>query len=408
MAEGGGGGPEIQQPVQERVDPVKEYATAVDSWFNLFYRLGWATRPRLAGVPTPLINPQMTERSLHTRFERARLYKDLVKERALQRKMQARIKVAKVDWVGINRLKQDLDTFDRQFLNQGDLSIDIPELGIQGSRYAVVELPSRKEVAQSKPPIFLVPALSGDLNGVAPLMREAALQGRRVVTVGYPESFMGKTTEAFAQASQISPNFEPHTTYFKKAIEALLGTEGDIELWGYSTGGGLVTEILNDPRFQQRVTNAVIIAPGGSVEQSKRDVIKGVLHEVKEVFKRPKSIGDTVVAYARKLPIEAVHKKLRDRIFFSTLFNKVGKRVNSWEGIKVKEGGKVIIVTGQKDEITKSYQADQELLGLSNPQINLLDIQKGSHLSPLTQARTVVGKIAEIRDNPQAPHHTLL
>lgn len=411
----GGGGPEAQQPVQieepiqEKVDPVKEFANLAEAnWFDLFHSLGRTTDKRLAGASTPSVNPQKVERSLHTRVERARLYKDLVKERTLQRKTQSRIKVAKVDWAEINRYKHDLDTFDRQFLNQGNFSIDIPGLGIQGSRYVVVELPSKKEIANSNPPIFLVPALSGDLTGVAPLIREATLQGRKVICVGYPESFMGKTTDAFAQASQNSPNFEPHTTYFKKAIAALVGPQGDLELWGYSTGGGLVTEILNDPDFQQRVSNAVIIAPGGSVEQSRLDVIKGVLHEFKEVFKRFGSIHDTAVTYARKTPLEAAHQALRNKIFFSTLFNKVGRRVNSWEGIKVREGGKIVIVTGRRDEITKSYKVNQDLSQSPNSQIRLLEFSKGSHVFPLTAAREVMEKIAEVRDNPQASRYTTI
>lgn len=411
MAEGGGG-PEIQQPVQEIVDPVKEYATAAGNWFELFYHLGLTTRPRLAGAtPKPIepheqifqaeldreastspINPHGVERSLHTRAERAKLLKGL--------------KSGKINSPEVNKLKFNLDEFDRQFLNQGNISIDIPELGIQGSRYVMIELLSKKEAAESKPPIFLVPALSGDLTGVAPLMREAALQGRRVVVVGYPESFMGKTTETFAQEAQASPSFEPHTTYFKKAIEALLGTTEDIELWGYSTGGGIVTEILNDSKFQQRVANAVIIAPGGSVNQSKMDIVKGVLHEVKEVLRRPKGIQDTAVAYARKLPIEKAHKELRDKIFYSTLFNKVGKEINPWGGIKVKEGGKIVVVTGRKDEITRSYRVNQDLLRLPNSQIALLEFSQGSHLFPLTQAEFVVRKIAEIRDNPQQSRFT--
>ena len=164
MAEGG---VEIRQPVQEKVDPVIEFATAADKLINLFNLVGWATRRRLAG----------------------------------------------------------------------------------GSK---------------DNPLFFVPALSGDLNGIRPLMRETALQGRRVITVGYPESFMGKTTEAFANASRASVNFEPHTTYFKQAIENLVGPNGDFELWGYSAGAGLVTEILQDHKFQQRVANAVIIAPEAS------------------------------------------------------------------------------------------------------------------------------------------------
>ncbi len=380
-------GIKVQQPVQEKVDPVKEYATAADNWFNLFHFLGQATdRRSIGGV----------ERSLSTRIERANLLKGLKRGRVGRAISE------------INVIKHDLDAFDRGFLNQGRLQVEMASLGVQESQYVVVELPGKKE-ALSKPPIFLIPALSGDLNGVRPLVREAALQGRKVITAGYPESFMGKTTDAFAQASLESPNFEPHTTYFKQAIEALVGKEGDFELWGYSTGGGVVQEVLQDPQFQQRVTNAVIIAPGGSVEQSKVAVIKGILHEFAGVIKNNRGIHDTVVAYAKKLPIDDIHKKLRDKIFFSSLFNKVGKKINSWGGVRVKESGKIIVATGRNDQITKSSRIIEDLR--NNPatnQFTILDFPQAFHISFLTEAESVVGKIAKIRDNPQASRYTLV
>lgn len=371
------------QPIQEAADPVKEYAIAAENWFNLFYRLGAATDRRVVnGV----------ERSLATRVERASLLKDL--------------KAGKVTRAEVDAIRHDLDDFDREYLNQGRLSVDMAELGVQQSQYIAVELPSKREAATEKPPIFLIPALSGDLNGVRPLVREAALQGRRVITAGYPESFMGQVTDAFAKASLESVNFEPHSSYFKKAIQTLVG-EGDFELWGYSAGGGLAAELLNDPELQQRVTNAVIIAPAGSIEQSKADVVKGVLHEFKEVLKNPRNIYDTVVTYARNGPMEAEHKKLRDKIFFSALFNKVGKRINAWEGMRVQEGGKIIIATGRKDEITKSYRImDGSLNSSANSQFRLLDDSQASHLSFLTEASSLVSHIASIRDNPQAPQIT--
>lgn len=396
----GGGGSEIQQPVQEKVDPVKEYTTNVvaQKWFDLLHFLGRTTDKKLAGTPLPSVNPQKVERSLHTRFERGKFHREIKSG-----------KKGPADLAEMQRYQLDLDAFDRQFLNQGNIFINIPGLGKQVSRYTIIELPSKKEIAESRPPIFLVPALSGDLTGVTPLLREAALQGRKVISVGYPESFMGITTEAFAQASENSQNFEPYTTYFKKAIEAVLGDKGDFELWGYSTGGGLVTEILHDPKFQQRVANAVIIAPGGAVEQSKRSVKLGALHEVVHMIKRIGNFQDTAMGYNRKdSPIDKAHKELRDRIFNSSLFNKVGKKINDWVGMKVKEGGKIIVVTGREDEITKSYKVNQELLGLPNPQIDLLDVKKGSHVAPLIWAREVVGKIAEIRDNPSPPRHTTI
>lgn len=369
---------EIPQNLKQLEYPVKEYAHSVDDWFNLFYIVSRATHK--SKTTNGEEGSKRIERSLYSRIARADVLKSLASHQVTKQEAVAEGK--------------KFDEIDRQFADQKELIIDLSDLGQQSSFYADINLSQNNEAEESdkKPPIFVVPALSGDLYGVEPIVRELALSGRRVVSVAYPESFHGKTTEEFANAVDSSKTYYPHTEYFKKAIGKLL-QEGDIELWGYSTGGPIVAELLSDPKIQERTANAVIVAPASCVNQSKLSFNAGLLNELKERVKHPGGFSNVSMVYGRKIPGDTEMLERRKRIFKTLLYGKVCKQTQAWKDMRVKENGKITFVLGGKDKITKSYRKAKEFLDLPNPQIEVIEYPQWSHLSPLIHAQELAQKV---------------
>ena len=360
--------------------PVKEYAHSVDDWFNLFYRVGKATHRSRTSKGEDAT--ERIERSLHSRIARADVLKSLVSQQITRQEAVVEGK--------------KLDEIDRQLANQKELIIDLPDLGQQSSFYADINISKDNEVKESEqqPPVFVVPALSGDLYGVEPIVRELALSGRRVVSVAYPESFYGKTTEEFANAVDSSKTYYPHTDYFKKAIEQLLA-EGDMELWGFSTGGPIVAELLSDPEIQRRTESAVIVAPASCVNQSKLSFNAGLLSELKEIIKHPGSFSNISMVYGRKTPGDAQMLERRKRIYNALLYGKVLRETQVWRDMKVKDSGTITFVLGGKDKITKGYSKFKEFAALPNPQVRLIGKPNWAHLAPLFKAKELVNSIVQ-------------
>lgn len=367
---------EFPQNLKQLEYPVKEYAHSVDDWLNLFYKIGKATH---RSKTTRGEDSGRIERSLHSRIARASVLKNLFSHQITRQEAVADGK--------------KFDEIDRQFADQKELAIDLPGLGIQKAFYADIQLPIQEtQSTEPKSPVFVVPALSGDLYGVEPIVRELALSGRRVVSVAYPESFHGKTTEEFANAVDSSKTYYPHTEYFKKAIGKLL-QEGDMELWGFSTGGPIVAELLSDPKIQRRTTTAVIVAPASSVDQSKLSFNAGLLYELKERVKDIGGFSNVSIVYGRKTQGDADMLERRKRIFRTLLYEKVCRETKAWRDMRVKENGKITFVLGGKDKITKSYRKAKEFLDIPNPQIKVIEYPQWSHLSPLIHAQELAQKV---------------
>lgn len=189
------------------------------------------------------------------------------------------------DLRAINEEKKAIDFIAKEFLMaQREVNVDLGGLGVQTARYVVLSAlaekpPGLEEEIKVKPPIFLIPGVSNDLEGIGSLGHELALQGRQVVMVAYPEAWKGRVTKEFAQAAQevvTSDNYEPFTKFFEGAIDNILqdpdfvkqnGVQQSIELWGYSTGANLVADILRDEKYQKMTTDAVLISPGSCMDQ---------------------------------------------------------------------------------------------------------------------------------------------
>lgn len=325
-----------------------------------------------------------------------------------------------------------LDEIDRQYLEQGRVTVDLPNLGKQEAQYAIVKLPPEMlpertdrasahweidEKPEEKPPIFIIPAISGDLTGLEPLLRAAAMRGREAIIVGYPDSYMGKMSQEFHDAAVAAPmdSLEPHKTYFTELVKHFVGKgnpDYQVELWGYSTGGLMITDMLRDPDLSQHVTNALLFAPGGSSDQTGKDLLtKALPAEAKALVKQLKHFQDIGVAYDKKGGMTETHKELRggwtDGVFGALLHKKVLEQFPHWHEAKVAEGGKIIVVSGDKDELTQSYKMKEELATSPNKQFHVLSYPQGSHLSPLLHAEQIVSEATAVRDNKE-PQERLL
>lgn len=161
---------------------------------------------------------------------------------------------------------------------QEEVKVNLEGLGEQMARFVVLTPPEGRKTPEtdSKPPIFLIAGISNDLESMGMLPQEIAFQGRKVITIAYLESWHGNVTDAFRKSAEELQTFELHTSFFKEAIKKIrensavkeqLGDFSQIELWGWSAGALMVTEILEDPSFQEMISNAVIIAPASCVDQ---------------------------------------------------------------------------------------------------------------------------------------------
>ncbi len=350
--------------------PVVEIAHLIDQLANLFYRMGMATRPSPAGGS--VINPLRIERTLGSRMFRARLYYRLMDYRRIDM-YPDKMRTARI-----------YDEFDRQFLHQSPLEIDLGPLGKQMAYYVDVNL--NQDKMNSQPTVFIIGGHSGDLHGALPLVKSFAINGRRVIAVGYPESYLGQTTENFAQAVEQRNDYSAHSEFFKATIAKLCGNS-EIVLCGYSTGGPIVAEILNDPHFSKRVTDAIAFAPASSVDQTYEDLKKGIKNEIWYQIRHFNEFPyiSEVIGLKREFVSRweaKAHRKLRKRIS-EALIRKATRKTTVWQSARVNQGH-IMIVNFESDKITKSDEAYKRgVFKDINPQLYVETI-RGSHLAPLT------------------------
>ncbi len=324
-------------------------------------------------------------RTLATRAVRARIYKDLKR-------------IPKENKAERQELIQEAHTRDklaRDFLNQSEITVHVMQgsepLGKQTARHVTLQPPERNAQLE-KPPIFLIPGISNDLDSVAGLAQELAYSGRKVVTVAYPDTRPGRVTQEFAKAVKESPNFEPHTAFNEAVIDKLL-PEGEFDLWVFSTGGPIGAEILNDPKYQNRVSNAVLIAPASSVDQSTFSAGLGLAHELAEL----KSTGHrySFVIGARGLNIPKEANDARSAVSAALAGKVIQSMPDLYEGARVKTGGKIIVISEEKDEVTKTEKAKD--IFSKNPQMQITTLEGAYHNTAVTEPERVIMKVNQLQ-----------
>ncbi len=288
--------------------------------------------------------------------------------------------------IGQARQKDEILT---QFLNQQEIRVEVSETGEQMARFAWIK-PKEGEEKPGEPPIFLIPGAANDLSCVETLAWELALEGRMVVVVGYPDSIMGEVSEEFANKVEKSQNYEAHAEFFAKALDQLI-PDGEVEMWGFSTGAPIVAQMLSNPELSKRVGKAVLMAPASSVDQTNSSFVAGLVAEVGQLLLDYKNIPKYTWTTGRKNE-DLNHKKRREKSL-KYLFKKVQTGMsNLWENARVKEGGVIQVVSGRDDRVTKSRDYFGEFES-KNPQLRVIEIE-GGHAAALLDPERVLSQIA--------------
>lgn len=388
----------IKPPFQESTAPVIDLiAPKVETPLYLLKKVtheSSITNPELTKVQSRDSFKPTVVRSLFLRRTRAKLLKEF---KALPHSDRAGR--SQILSIAANR-----DRLAKEFLNQGEIQISFPTLGEQSARFTVLNPRLQQEQAENeynpkdKAPIVIVPGISNELDSIEAHAQEVASSGRKVIALGYPEAHAGKVTEEFTDAVTASGDLSYHALFFKEAINALTQDETEIGIWGLSTGAPIVAEILSDPRFQEKVSQAVLIGPAGSVDQSVMSMNIGGLKDIKSLAHSFSDILPSFVWFSgKKGERDAAQKELRKKIF-STLQKTIARKSPHWETMRVKPEGRIIVITGGKDEITKSYKEVDEFS--KNPQVQVALMPNETHLTSFNSPE-VLSKISELQNASQ-------
>ncbi len=367
--------------IKQESEPLKNLTELFDKVYYLQSKV--THKSKFARTPE---NRAGRDRPLFNRYDRANLFKKL--KLTPKENREEREKIIKEAHL--------LDEVNEKYFDQIEMSVDMPEYGEQKVRMADLLPPESLQTSENKtkPPIFFIPGLGNDIECVSALITQTALSGRRLVIASFPESFMGHATPGFADAVEKDSGFNPHVKLYKSIIEKTFGDNQELELWGYSTGATIIAEILNDKKYQDRTKNATLIMPVAVVEQSVSSIIAGTLKELK-VFGKV-STAQLNFPTNTKEPREKEQAKLRKQIIGS-LIKKVCKPICDWKSAKVKNGGNIIVITGGKDDMTKSSRI-HDRFEKENAQMVSVDLPGIYHLTPPLEPQKIISKIFEIEE----------
>ncbi len=382
---------ELGAPIHEQREPVKNLMSAFES---LYYEGGKITRR--GNLPSQKERPDII------RVERAKIYHQVIAAKHERNSaLSAEFDEDKRDdirWEAKRNIAPLLleakqrDALAEQYLTQREISVELPGLGVQSSRTIDLVLPNKDRSPETvkTPTIFLIPGISNDVECVGSLALEVAMKGRHVTVVGYPESYNGNVTPEFVKAVDADQAYGPHVAFYKAAIDHLIAAGQEVELWGYSTGCPIVAEILNDPRYQERTQNAVLIAPASSVDQSQASLTIGAIAEAKHFFQTKATTANLMMTKASVRPETDQHKKLRTKTF-EALSKKVRRAYSHWKTARTEHGMPIVVVSCENDQITKSDQLKAEFA--ADQHIDLINIPGAYHTTPLMEPAKIIDQI---------------
>lgn len=388
-------------PINESREPVKNLLAA-------FERVCYANKK----ITRQGLLPSKQERPDAVRVERAKLYQHVMQLRQEKRKILEQIqdtsssadekedKTSDTHWDTKRKLAPLLleakqrDILAKQYLTQRELSVPLPELGLQSSRVIELVLPEkdRDMESQNLPPIFLIPGISNDVECVGSLAMEVAMKGRRVIVVGYPESYNGSVTPEFVKAVADHASYGPHVAFYKAALDSLIPNKGEVELWGYSTGCPITAELLTDPDYQSRTKNAVLICPASSVDQSQTSLTLGAIAEAKHFATTKETTASLMMTAGSLRPETKTHEWLRTKTF-EALSTRVRRAYPFWKSARVQGEKPIIVVNCEQDQITKSDQLKDQLR--EDEHIDLITLPGAYHTTPLLEPANTIQKIFE-------------
>jgi len=286
----------------------------------------------------------------------------------------------------------------REYLQQREVEVPIHDGTKLMARSAIVHPPETKRTAETDalPSIVLIPGISNDVGSVGNLARELALSGRTVAVIGFPESRLGGMTPK---------GIDDHKEFFKKAITGLRAYHQEdfgnkpIELWGHSTGALYAAELLNDTDFAKTVTDAVLTSPPGVIEQSVAKMALTGMVEYALTLLRPRTTARTLYNETNRFQPENPTLKKEKNLVFRTLAEHVSKAILPWKTAKVQFDGHITVVSGDMDYVTQSKRvfnlASEDTLRRINDQIRVIEVPRGIHNSPVSEANRLIPIIRE-------------
>ena len=279
------------------------------------------------------------------------------------------------------------DLFD-QFINERkEIEIDMGELGKQKSQYCCLT-PKNNDL--SKPPIVLIPGISNDLDSIGGLPIKLAASGRRVIMIGYPESWMGKITKDFRNAVEKSEKFEPHVEFFKSVIENLLGFDNQIDMVGISTGSIIISELMKNKNFNLRINQSNLIIPPGLINVGSLDISMA-----KELLALVFSGKIKYMKRARVNNSIKIIKTVEDRKLSDSTYRALECKVRQkydWQKSNLISGSgkKTEVIVCDQDQVTKAKKGIKEL---EKNKTLIIHRISGGHLTPGIEAKRVIEKM---------------
>ncbi len=358
------------------VEPQEPVGNLWEKFNRYFYLRGHVTREARFGHASE--NPDGIAYPLFARARRARLHEQILKGRREGRSHD--------DLKGDLDEAHKLDEVLKQYVSQSTLRLPQGELGVNSSKRITLRA---ADAAPDKPPVFLVPGISGDIETMGNFAVEVAMRGREVTVVGYPESYNGSVTKEFADAVVTDSNYAPHASYFADALTHCY-PEGDVELWGYSTGAPIAAEILGEyPDVRERISNAVLVSPASVTDQSELSLKIGLARDVGIVTKGsgmvPHMNWTTGIRTAQKT--DAPNNSAIRKIAFDGLLSHISKKSSVWDRMCVRDGAHATFVVGTRDEVVKAQRSLALLSHIPNAVVRTID---GYHASALVQPGEVL------------------
>jgi hypothetical protein len=264
------------------------------------------------------------------------------------------------------------DYLIKQYLTQERVEINLPKIGKMSSLFTEI----KPKKITNEIPIFLIPGMSNDIECVGSLLIELAKAGRRVICLGYPESYQGNTSKEFVKALKGDYSYDNHKQYFKEAIKKIIPNE-KLDLYGVSTGGGISMQLLLDSEIQPKINQSVMICPTNITKLTLPGAIYGSINEFYHLG---------IVSFDKLSQWEWIsgQKDHRSQIQYEEA-KMIASPFNKWSEIKTP----ISMFIYTNDKITNGIKYKQQEEINNNPQIKV-HVLKGPHFTSLIKPQFLV------------------
>jgi hypothetical protein len=203
---------------------------------------------------------------------------------------------------------------------------------------------------------------------------------------------MGRVDQKFVDAIGKTSTIDVHARYYQEAIKTLIEGGEEIDILGYSFGGQLLPYVLNDESIANRTNAAILVCPSGSTSMTFPEIATAAVKERGKVNLRnyTKNIQSISLGKTADKEQQALKKRVRKSVVAAAI-----TKSEEWKNLRV-GGGKVIVVSGMRDEMTKTYKTFQSnnIVDLRelNPQLEVVELLM-SHTGPIVDPKQVIEKV---------------